>query len=63
MGVINILVWRLRNIYLHLTARVFSNSAISPFLGKLQVMCCSELQCIAVYCSVLQCVAICCNVS
>ena len=26
-------------------------------------MCCSALQCVAVYCSLLQCVAVCCSVS
>ena len=37
MALIIVLVWRLWNIDLHFTTRVFGHSAISPFLGGIDL--------------------------
>ena len=39
-----------------------SCSTIPDVAAKLEEVCCSVLQCIAVQCKVLQCVAVCCSV-
>jgi len=42
--------------------RQSSDRALRVYIRLTFAMCCSVLQCVAVYCSALQCVAVCCSV-